>query len=395
MNVPTVLHLDIDAFFAAVEVMINPSLKGKPVIVGGLAHERGVVCTASYEARKYGVHSGMALRSAARLCPQGIFLRGRYHVYRQISKRFFDCLRGFSPLVEEVSVDEGYVGLKGSRYQSPSVYELAQRIKQATEAETGLQITGGMGMSRLGAKLATELAKPGGLCWIQDEESFLSSLSIEKIPGIGPRTVLILQGLGVRWVEDLKSRYPSQWKKLVGCHLYYTSCMDQRREPKVRSYSRETTFPSDITDREMILSHMAYLVDRLSMHLVKQACFAGRIEVKIRFSDFSTFSKRAALPFPTYSYTHLRYAAFTLLERLIKKKGLPLRLIGVKVEKIAEQRDILPFFSLKNERLTTSIQDIKARFGFFSIVTGREMLLETLYPIEREGVVLRTASLTK
>ena len=161
MKTPSVLHLDIDAFFAAVEETLDPSLRGRPLIVGGLAHERGVVCTASYAARRFGVHSGMALRTAARKCPQAVFRRGRYHLYSRISRQFFACLRRFSPRVEEVSVDEAYVDVSGSRYLCASVYELAARIKAAAERETGLKISAGLGFSRLGRQAGLRSGQTG------------------------------------------------------------------------------------------------------------------------------------------------------------------------------------------------------------------------------------------
>ena len=395
MKPPCVLHIDIDAFFAAVEVKLNPSLKGKPVIVGGMPDERGVVCTASYEARKYGVHSGMALRTAGKKCPGGIFLRGRYHVYTQISRRLFKCLKRFSHRVENVSIDEAYIDLSGMKYLHSSVYSMAQKIKLAVEEEIGLKVSAGLGYTRLGAKLATEAAKPGGFFFLFNERDYISNLSLEKIPGIGPHTNLILQGLGIKRVKELEKAYPSMWKKVMGPHLFSKSRFPGRREPASRSFSRETTFPEDISNRDLIMSHLAYLNDRLSVYLVENSLFAGRIEVKVKFSDFSCFTKRAALEIPTYSYISMWKTSLMLLDKLLKKKKLPVRLVGVKVEEIMENRDLLPFVSLKGEKLSSCIKDIKKRFGFSSIFTGREFLLEEVYPVEREGIVLKTASLTK
>jgi DNA polymerase-4 len=395
MNVPFVLHIDIDAFFAAVEIMLNPALKGKPVIIGGLPDERGVVCTASYEARKYDVHSGMALQTAAKRCPQGIFLRGRYHIYSRISDRFFDCLKGFSPRVEIHSIDEAYIDLSGTKYLSASVYRLGHEIKSAVEREIGLTVSAGLGFSKLGAKLATEAAKPGNFFVLYNERDFITNLSIEKIPGIGPHTLLILRGLGIKTVKQLETAYPSIWRRTIAPHLYPGSGYPVRKEPKTKSFSRETTFPEDISDRELIASHLAYLVSRLSVHLGENKLFAGRIEVKVRFSDFSTYSKRLPLDYPTYSYSSLWKTALHLLNVLSKKKKRPLRLVGVKVEDISNRRDLLPFVSFKGEKLSTGVRDIKKRFGFSSIMTARELLLKEIYPLEREGVVLKTASLTK
>ncbi len=394
MKTPTVLHLDIDAFFAAVEETLDPSLRGKPLIVGGLAHERGVVCTASYAARRFGVHSGMALRTAARKCPQAVFRRGRYHLYSRISRQFFACLHRFSPRVEEVSVDEAYLDVGGSRYLCTSVYELAARIKDAAERETGLKISAGLGFSRLGAKLACEAAKPGGLFWLHDEEEWISHLTLDKIPGVGPQTYFVLQGLGVRRVHELKEKYISLWKKIFAGHA--PGGLERGRpEAASRSMSRETTFPEDIRSVDMLQSHLAYLLDRLAMQLLREKLFAGRVEVKVRFSDFSTFTQRSGLPFPTYSYFLLWQSARPLLQALLAKKDLPLRLVGVKVEDLQHGRDILPFFSLRDEKMTAGIHNVKTRFGFSALATARSLLLQDLYPLEREGIVLKTASLTK
>jgi DNA polymerase-4 len=363
--------------------------------VGGLPDERGVVCTASYEARKYGVHSGMALRTAAKKCPHGIFLRGRYHIYNQVSEQFFLCLSRFSPLVEHTSIDEAYVDLSGSKYLSSSVYRLGEQIKLAVERETGLHVSAGLGVSKLGAKMATEAAKPGHFFIIYNERDFIENLSLEKIPGIGPAALLILQGLGITKVKQLETAYPSIWKRTIAPHFYHAAGYPLGKEPKTKSFSRETTFPEDISDREAIAAHLAYLVGRLAIHLSDSKLFTGRLEVKVRFSDFSTFSRRLALDFPTYSYTSLWQTAFKLLNELLTRKRLPLRLVGVKVEDIISRRDLLPFVSFKGEKLISGINDIKKRFGFSSIVTARELLLKEIYPVEREGVVLKTASLTK
>jgi DNA polymerase-4 len=395
MKSPFVLHIDIDAFFAAVEVMLNPALKGKPVIIGGMPDERGVVSTASYEARKYGVHSGMALRTAGQKCPHGIFLRGRFNVYSQTSKRFMDVLRRFSPKVEVASIDEAYMDLGGSRYLYPSTYDMAQTIKYTVEREIGIRVSMGLGFSRLGAKLATSVAKPGGIFAVHDEKEFISNLALQKIPGIGKHTLLILNGLGIKRVHEMRLRYPAIWKRTIAPHVYSGSGYPGAHEPKTKSFSRETTFHTDILDRDMILAHLSYLVDRLSVYLIENKWYAGRLEVKVRFSDFSTFTKRAPLDFPTYSYHHMWRRAVYLLDQLVTKKKLPLRLVGVKVEDINNRRDILPFVSLKNEKMTSGINDVKQRFGFTSIFTGREMMLEKIYPVERDSIVLKTASLTK
>jgi DNA polymerase-4 len=336
----------------------------------------------------------MALRTAARKCPQAVFRRGRFHLYQRISERFFACLRRFSPRVEEMSVDEAYVDLGGSRYLSPSVYELAARVKAAAERETGLRISAGLGCTRLGAKLACEAAKPGGFFWLHDEPEFVAGLTLDKVPGVGPQTDFVLRGLGVRRGRELQAKYPALWRK-----VFAGPCAGgmERERPEAAhpSLSRETTFPHDIRDEGLLRSHLAYLLDRLAVQLLRDGIYAGRVEVKARFSDFSTFTRRAALPFPTYSYFHLWQAAQPLLGSLLGRRDLPLRLVGAKVEGLQKARDLLPLFSLKDERMTAAIGAVKERFGFSSLRNGRSMLLEELYPVEREGMVLKTASLTK
>ncbi|MBN2345509.1 MAG: hypothetical protein JXO51_03900, partial [Candidatus Aminicenantes bacterium] len=293
-----------------------------------------------------------------------------------------------------VSVDEAYVDLSGSRYLCRSVYEMASRIKAAAERETGLRISAGLGFTRLGAKLACEAAKPGGLFWLHDEGEFISRLTLDKVPGVGPQTYFVLQGLGVRRGRELRARYPALWGRFfAGQHA---GGMERGLpEPAGRSLSREATFPHDIRDEGLLHSHLAYLLDRLAVQLLCDGLYAGRVEVKARFSDFSTFTRRAPLPFPTYSYFHLWQAALPLLRSLLRKKDLPLRLVGAKVEGLQEARDLLPFFSLKDEKMTAAVGAVKERFGFSSLRNARSMLLEELYPVEREGMVLKTASLTK
>ncbi len=387
------MHIDIDAFFASVEVLMDPRLRGLPLVVGGLAEERGVVCAASYEARAYGVHSGMALRIAAQRCPQAVFRRGRHSLYSQVSRSFFNCLHRFSPRVEEMSIDEAYLDLSGSAYLAPSVYQLAQEIKESVQQEIGLTVSAGLAYSRLGAKLATEAAKPGGLFRLHDEREWLDQVSLEKIPGIGPHTLAILQGLGVARGGELRRRHPLLWKRFIGAPCGPPdSCRAVR---PAASASRETTFPDDIADQEMIEAHLAYLSDRLAMHLLREGIYAGRLEVKLRFSDFSTHTSRCSLPYPTRSCFLLRRTATRLCRALRQKRRLPLRLVGVKVDDLQTDPNLLPIFSGKDEDLSGGIGRVREKFGGTAICSGREMLLGKLYARERESLVLKTASLTK
>ncbi len=396
MKTPDILHIDIDAFFASAEVLVNPSLKGKPLIIGGDPGVRGVVSTASYEARAYGVHSGMSLSEAKARCPKGIFLRGSFHLYDRISKQFFDCLREFSPDIEITSIDEGYIGLKGMGYLYSSVYEAAKIIKERVEARIGIRVSIGVGCSRLGAKLATSFAKPGGIFYVYNEKEFVSNLSLEKIPGIGQHRLLILNGMGIYRVNELEKRYYSMWKKIIGYPLNFASKQyPGLRDSSPKSMSRETTFPHDILNIKLIRSHLAYLTGRLSIALTNQKVYAGKITVKVRFNDFSTFSKQSSLSFPTYAYQNMWKMVSSLSEQLVKKKKKPLRLVGVKVEDLTKRRGLLPFVSLKDEYISNGVFKIKSKFGTSSILTAQEMLLDSIYKKQKEGFILKTASLTK
>ncbi len=224
----SVLHLDIDAFFAAVEVLMDPSLRGKPVVVGGMPWERGVVSTASYEARKYGVRSGMPLRRAGELCPNCVFLRGHFQVYREFSEKFFRLLYRYTPYILPASLDEAYLDLSSLTLLYPDLLSYARRIKEEVERDLGLSISGGLARNRLLAKLATERAKPGGFFVLrpEDEENFLGELPMEALPGIGHKTREVLLRLGIKKVRDLRGLSLKALRSLFGLHgeyLYYAS----------------------------------------------------------------------------------------------------------------------------------------------------------------------------
>lgn len=378
MKSPCVLHIDIDAFFAAVEIKNNPRLRGKPVIIGGRSRERGVVTTASYEAREFGIHSGMPIKKASSLCPQGIFIRGSHELYRQISAEFFSVLKTFSPDVYGVSIDEAFIDLRGLKFLFTSVYAMAEEIKKKVEQKIGISVSVGLGYSKLGAKLATEAAKPGGIFFITNEKEFIASLQLKKIPGIGKSLLPTLKAMGITRVWELEKQKPDMWRKFIGYSLETLFSGFKTRRVEERSYSHETTFSRDTSDRDEILSHLSCLADKLSLHLADNLLYAGRVELKLRFSDFSTYTRGTLLIYPTYSYKNIWQIAVLLFEDLIKKKQLGCRLVGIKVDKITRQRDILPFVSLNSEKMSSGIKNIKNKFGSSSIQTGRKILLKAL-----------------
>jgi len=402
-----IVHIDIDAFFAAVEVLLDPSLKSKPLIVGGLPHERGVASTASYEARKYGVHSGMPLRKAYQLCPNGIFIRGNYQIYKTFSEKFFHLLSRYTPDVEEASLDEAYLELTRCRPLYSSFSRTVREIKQEVERKLGLTVSVGAGPSKLLAKLATTKAKPGGFFEIEPdrEEEFLRNLGIESLPGIGPKAQVILRMLNIHKIGDLWTLPRATLHSLFGLNgdeLYLQSRgIDSRPVTSVsvpKSVSRETTFLEDLWDKRLLLAHLAYLCDRLTLPLRQGGLFAHIIEVKVRYSDFKTEARRRLLLTPLQEMEKIYRIAQDLFLQLFSSSRLSLRLVGVKASGLVRSRPLSLFerYSERQERLGFAVDQVREKYGFGSLLTVREKMLESLYGFEKKrGFILKTASLTK
>lgn len=402
-----IVHIDIDAFFAAVEELLNPSLKGKPVIVGGLPHERGVASTANYEARKYGIHSGMPLAKAYKLCPHGVFVRGNYQVYSTFSKKMFSVLAQYTPDLEEASLDEAYLDLTRCRTLYSSLPRTIQEIKNRVEKQLGIRVSVGVGPNKLLAKLATNKAKPGGLVDVQPgrEEEFLKDLNIETLPGIGPKAQVILRMLNIHKIGDLWGLPRTTLRSLFGLNgeeLFLQSRGIDSRPVSMasipKSISRETTFLEDLWDRRLLLAHMAYLCDRLALPLRKGRLFAHIIEVKVRYSDFKTEVRRRLLIMPRQDMGEIFKIAQELFLQLYSGSRLSLRLVGVKASDLVRTRPFSLFepYSERRERLGVAVDQVREKYGFGSLLTIREGMLENLYSFEKQrGFVLKTASLTK
>jgi len=402
-----ILHLDIDAFFASVEVLLNPSLKGKPIVVGGLAHERGVAATASYEARKYGVYSGMPLQEARRLCPRCIFLKGNFRLYSYFSERFFSILSRFTPYIEKASLDEAYLDLTPCTLIYPSIPEKAREIKETAQKELGLSISAGLASNRLLAKLATKRAKPGGFFWLSgDPLKFLKDLPVSELPGVGPKALEVLRSLHIETIGDLRSLSRKSLKEILGLwgeHLYFAARGMDKSEIKERvmpkSLSRETTFPEDIWEWELLEAHLLYLADRLSWGLYKEGLRASKVELKVRFSNFKTLTKTKKLKVPTRSALELHRAALKLFRPIYEKSNLAFRLLGIGAKELSPGLP-LELFRLgeneKSERIERALFTIRDRFGFNAIMPTRELFLREVYPLDPGGgLLLKTASLTR
>lgn len=353
----TYFHVDMDAFFVSVEELFDPSLKGKPVVVGGRPNERGVVSAASYEARKFGVHSAMPLRTAYKLCPQAVFVDGHPDRYRECSRQVYDVLHTFSPVVEMASIDEAYIDMTGTeRLLGPpmqAAHKLHQRMKEATRLNCSI----GIATSRLVAKISSDQAKPNGILWVMPgrEAAFLAPLDVRKVPGVGKVTEKNLHTLGIRKVGDLarleeeflEERFGKWGLALAGKSRgedaggWYDTEIGEDAGPK--SISHEHTFSADTADRGQLESTLARLSEMVGRRLREHGLHARTIQLKLRYSDFSTITRAHSVSRPTQLDTEL-FAEIRELFHANWKRGAAVRLLGVNASSFdenGEQMDLL------------------------------------------------------
>jgi len=330
-----IAHLDFDAFFAAVEENRDPSLRGKPVIVGG--GERGVVSTANYVARRYGVHSAMPMRTAKRLCPHGVYIPGHFELYYECSRKFMDMLGQYSPLVERMSLDEAYVDLTGTEKLFGPPVETARLIQRRVAMELDLSISVGVATNKLVAKVASDYQKPGGFTVVPagQEADFLAPLPVEKLPGIGPALLEQLRDRGVATVGDL-AQVPAHLLRLSfgewGEELAHRARgEDVRRvspQEEVKSISREHTFDEDVSDPRLLESTLIALTEDVCRRLRAAQLEARTVTVKIRYSDFVTHTCSHTLP-RSMDVDEVFFAEVLALFRQGRRRRYRLRLVGV------------------------------------------------------------------
>ncbi|MBW5481861.1 DNA polymerase IV [Streptomyces bambusae] len=342
---PTILHLDMDAFYASVEQAAKPSLRGKAVIVGGLG-PRGVVATASYEARRFGVHSAMPTAQARRLCPNGAYLFPRFTVYRSVSERVMELLRQLSPLVEPLSLDEAFVDLEagGSAFDSASARATGERLRADIRAATGLTGSVGLAGSKMLAKVASEEAKPDGLLLIEPgtERELLAPMSVRTLPGVGPATGEHLRRAGITSVGELVEAGEDELVRLLGrahgvaLHRMGLGLDDRPvvAERDAKSVSVEDTFDVDLHDRVRIRYEVQRLAERCVQRLRASGHSGRTIVLKVRRYDFSTLTRSETLRGPTDDPAVVREAAARLLEAVDTTGGV--RLLGVGVSGLAD-----------------------------------------------------------
>lgn len=331
-----ILHLDLDAFYASVEVLDEPSLRGKPVIVGGGA-KRGVVSAASYEARKFGVHSSIPMAKAKRLCPHGVFLPVRMERYKEVSDRVFGIFRRYTPLVEPASLDEAYLDVTASVRLFGPPEEIARRIRAEVRAETGLTVSAGVASSKLVAKIASDMSKPDGLTVVPrgEERGFLAPLQVGKLGGVGEATRSALAELGVQKVADLAGLPEDAVVRKLGKHGAHLRRLahgidDREVEPEreIRSMGRENTFDEDLLEvldlRRELLDIATRAAARLRNHRLK-----GRtVTLKVKYSDFRQVTREVTLPHGIDDGGEIYRQALALLEKTEAGKK-PVRLLGI------------------------------------------------------------------
>ena len=339
-----ILHADLDAFYAAVEQLDNPELRGKPVLVGGSPENRGVVATASYEARVFGVHSAMPMKSAVRRCPQGIIVRPRFGRYKEISNQVMGIFRSVTDLIEPLSMDEAYLDVTRTVAAGKPPLAVALDLKQQVKEETGLVLSVGVATNKTVAKICSDLNKPDGLVVVPpgEEAAFLAPLAVGKLWGIGPKTVERLNREGVETIGQLAERPPEWFARTFGVRAdaVRARASGGDQEPvhthrETKSVSAETTFATDITEPDLLREELARLAGNVARHLENSGLQGKTVTVKARLADFTTFTRQVTLPAPTATEESILENAWALLSRELSPER-SFRLLGVGVSSFRE-----------------------------------------------------------
>jgi DNA polymerase IV len=390
----SIIHVDLDAFFAAVEQRDHPEMRGKPVIVGGDPRSRGVVSTCSYEARKFGVHSAMPLATALRLCPQGIYVPVDGAKYQRVSREVMTVLRRFTPAVEQVSIDEAFLDVAGSEALFGPAPEIARRIKREVVKTTGLTVSVGVATNKLIAKVGSDLRKPDGLVVVEpgEEAAFLAPLEIRRLWGIGPKTAERLQGLGVSTIGELAALPMETLTRALGDHggTLHDRALGIDSDPVVgggeaaKSVSHETTFAVDVTDPVEIERTLLALTEGVSARLRSAGIRAGTVAVKIRDSQFRTITRQKTLPEPSDLTDTIWRAALELARPEVR--GKKIRLLGVAATQLGspEQISMFEVVNAKQRRVVDATDAVRRRFGDRAVTRASLLHKGLPAPFERD-----------
>lgn len=382
---PRILHIDMDAFYASCELARNPSLRGKPLIVGAAPSDlRGVVSTASYEARRFGVHSAMPIAEARRRCPHGIFLRGDHAHYAAMSRRVREILHSVSPTVEMASIDEAYIDVTASQRLFGGDAAIAAHIKGEIRTRLELPCTIAIAPNRLLAKVATNEVKPDGYISIAEggERAYLAPLPIRKLPGAGPKTCEALERLGLHVIGQLADTAPDFLARRLGEQTAAfllraargESSAEVETDREAKQISKETTFEKDTRDWAYLEAVLVHLSERCCHTLRARGQSARRVTLKVRYAPFDTKTFATTLPGPTAVDTEILAAVRTLIEKA-KVRSAPIRLIGVALGQLGHGDDQLELFEAprheKWERVLQQVDELRGKIGFDAVRLGK------------------------
>ena len=388
------LHVDMDAFFASVEQLDHPELKGKPVVVGSPPDQRGVVSAASYEARTFGIHSAMPSRTAYQKCPHAVFLPVNMARYKEVSRMLMRIFESYTPLVQPLSIDEAFLDVTGAQRLFGDGKTIAEKIRRDIREQTGLTASVGVAPNMFLAKIASDMNKPDGLTLVpfgqEAIERFLTPLPISRMWGVGKVTQKKLLSLGLTTIGDLQTCGPAVLERAVDSHAAMTFArlargLDQRNidvETAEKSISNETTFHDDLTDRNTIEAAFKHLVDKVGNRLRKAQLYATTVHIKIRWSDFSTITRQTRMIQPCSDDITLREVGMELLNLHLRHR--PVRLIGFGVSGLCESDqpvDLqLTLFGPsaatpheKRKRLSQTADDIRQKYGNKSLKRGSDI----------------------
>ncbi len=370
----TILHVDLDAFFVSVELLDKPELRGKPVAVGGRIDQRGVISSASYEARKFGVRSALPTRTAFQLCPELILLSARHDLYAQHSRQVMALLYEITPQIEQLSIDEAFLDITGTELRYGSAEKLAHYLHNRIRDELGLPCSIGVASNKLAAKIATEKAKPNNICIVDvgEEAAFLAPLPVRALWGVGPKTAEILKALGIETIGQIAQARSDVLVYRLGRRgaaelIQRAQGLDEspvESERVTKQISQETTFVKDVREAAHLRATLLELSEGVGRHLRDANLSARTIAIKLRYSDFTTFTRQTTLPQPTDIDQEIFATAWTLFEVNWNKRAI--RLIGVagrQLSPAARQLDLFGSTDDRVERLTRTVDEIRHKYG--------------------------------
>lgn len=388
-----ILHVDMDAFFAAVEQHDHPELRGQPVVVGSPPDQRGVVSTCSYEARRFGIHSAMPSRTAYQRCKHAVFVPPRMARYKEVSAQIMHVFEGFTPLVEPLSIDEAFLDVTGAQRLMGTGVEIARKLREKIKETTGITCSVGVAPNKFLAKLASDMNKPDGMTVVPFEPEqiirFLAPLPIKSMWGVGPKTQAVLKKNGIRTFENLQQASESNLRRILGEKAAFSfkelACGRDTRELQLgsveKSISNERTFSEDEKDPERVRLTLLDLVDKVGGRMRAEGFYAGTVHIKVRWNNFQTITRQKRLPHSCCDDHSLRAAAL----ELFNTAGMiaPVRLVGFGVSKLSDHPMLTPQLDLfappespdtaRQENLSRAVDKVRNWFGRGSIRRGSSL----------------------